>query len=94
MELIETYTDLTTTPEHVLGEQIGLGPEGRQIRARHGKRPRALGPAAAPPRPLTGMKRTTLFDDSTGRLQAEEILTVVAKRTARTARTWREHCER
>lgn len=41
MELIETYTDLTTTPEHVLSKQIGLGPEGRQIRARHGKRPRA-----------------------------------------------------
>lgn len=73
-ELRETYTDLTTTPEHVLGEQIGLGPEGRQVRARHGERPRALGPAALPRplprgRPLTGMKRTTLLGDSTGRFQ-------------------------
>lgn len=75
VELIETYTDLTTTPEHVLGKQIGLRPEGRQIRARHGRRrPRALPRPYPRAWPLTGMKRTTLFGDSTGRLQRRSSL--------------------
>jgi len=91
VELRETYTDLTTTSEHVLGKQIGLGPEGRQIRARHGERSRALGPAAFP-RSLTKEDKE---DDSPRRFNrstSAEILTVAAERVARLARTWREHC--
>lgn len=56
MVLRETYTDLTTTTEHVFGEQISLGPEGRQVGARHGPpaAARARSRGASWDRALTG----------------------------------------
>lgn len=105
MELRETYTDLTTTAEHVLGQEISLGPEGREIRARHRAGDRgplpiinifpAIDRAGALDR-SRGMTRTL---SAAGRNLSLEILAIAAGRrrrwmTARLARTWREHCGR
>lgn len=72
-ELRETYTDLTTSSEHVFGEQIGLGPKRRQVRTRHGES--GHGGRSRGATLTTGLgvahrgqrgQHATLFGDSTG----------------------------